>query len=182
MHLPRGYRRSCRVVSARIQSFRLLRLSPAGICISATTTNESAAGFLAGLQRPERHRALPTAARTGDARAAVFTDRHRPSWYRRSHAGFPQRRHHRWRHRFRFDVPNNTTNEAAARANRRRARWWLIEVGSVATNRFRCRAVASSSRLEDAGNYITPLPKAEHEAAEWQAAMEALILVATRDQ
>jgi hypothetical protein len=33
--------------------------------------------------------------------------------------------------------------------------------------------------LEDAGNYITELPKAEHEAAEWQAAMEALILVAT---
>jgi hypothetical protein len=26
---------------------------------------------------------------------------------------------------------------------------------------------------------ITKLPKAEHEAAEWQAAMEALILVAT---
>jgi hypothetical protein len=34
--------------------------------------------------------------------------------------------------------------------------------------------------LEDAGNYITKLPKAEHEAAEWQAAMEALILVAER--
>jgi hypothetical protein len=33
--------------------------------------------------------------------------------------------------------------------------------------------------LEDAGNYITKLPKAEHEAKEWQAAMEALILVAT---
>ena len=33
--------------------------------------------------------------------------------------------------------------------------------------------------LEDAGNYITKLPKAVHEAAEWQAAMEALILVAT---
>jgi hypothetical protein len=33
--------------------------------------------------------------------------------------------------------------------------------------------------LEDAGNYITKLPKAEHEAAEWQAAMESLILVAT---
>jgi len=28
-------------------------------------------------------------------------------------------------------------------------------------------------------NYITKLPKTEHEAAEWQAAMEALILVAT---
>jgi hypothetical protein len=32
--------------------------------------------------------------------------------------------------------------------------------------------------LEDAGTYITKLPKAEHEAKEWQAAMEALILVA----
>jgi len=34
--------------------------------------------------------------------------------------------------------------------------------------------------LEDAGNYITKLPKAEHSAPEWQAAMEALILAATR--
>jgi hypothetical protein len=33
--------------------------------------------------------------------------------------------------------------------------------------------------LQDAGTYITKLPKAVHEAAEWQAAMEALILVAT---
>jgi hypothetical protein len=33
--------------------------------------------------------------------------------------------------------------------------------------------------LEDAGNYIMKLPKAVHEAAEWQAAMESLILVAT---
>jgi hypothetical protein len=33
--------------------------------------------------------------------------------------------------------------------------------------------------LQDAGKYITKLPKAEHSAAEWQAAMEALILVAT---
>jgi hypothetical protein len=29
--------------------------------------------------------------------------------------------------------------------------------------------------LKDAGTYITTLPEAEHEAAEWQAAMEALI-------
>ena len=34
--------------------------------------------------------------------------------------------------------------------------------------------------LEDAGNYITKLPKAEHEVPEWQAAMQALILVATK--
>ena len=32
--------------------------------------------------------------------------------------------------------------------------------------------------LRDAGNYITKLPNAEHAAPEWQAAMEALILVA----
>jgi hypothetical protein len=32
--------------------------------------------------------------------------------------------------------------------------------------------------LEDAGNYITKLPRAVHDAEEWQAAMEALLLVA----
>jgi hypothetical protein len=32
--------------------------------------------------------------------------------------------------------------------------------------------------LQGAGNYIAKLPKAEHEAAEWQAARHALILVA----
>jgi hypothetical protein len=33
--------------------------------------------------------------------------------------------------------------------------------------------------LKDAGTYITKLPKAEHQAPEWQAAIQALILVAT---
>jgi hypothetical protein len=33
--------------------------------------------------------------------------------------------------------------------------------------------------LKDAGTYITKLPKTEHEAPEWQAAMRTLILVAT---
>ena len=32
--------------------------------------------------------------------------------------------------------------------------------------------------LRDAALYITKLPKAEHDAGEWQAAMEALLLVA----
>ena len=32
--------------------------------------------------------------------------------------------------------------------------------------------------LKEAASYIMDLPKAEHEAPEWQAAMEALILVA----
>jgi hypothetical protein len=34
--------------------------------------------------------------------------------------------------------------------------------------------------LKDAGDYIVKLPKKEHMAPEWQDAMEALILVATR--
>jgi hypothetical protein len=32
--------------------------------------------------------------------------------------------------------------------------------------------------LRDAAEYVTNLPKVEHEAPEWQAAMEVLILVA----
>jgi hypothetical protein len=32
----------------------------------------------------------------------------------------------------------------------------------------------------DAAEYITELPKAEHDVEEWQAAMEALLLVAER--
>jgi hypothetical protein len=35
--------------------------------------------------------------------------------------------------------------------------------------------------LRDAANYITKLPKAEHEAEEWQAAMPALLLVAEQN-
>ena len=32
--------------------------------------------------------------------------------------------------------------------------------------------------LRDAAEYITALPKAEHDAADWQVAMETLLLVA----
>jgi hypothetical protein len=35
--------------------------------------------------------------------------------------------------------------------------------------------------LRDAAEYITELPKAEHDADEWQAAMQALLLVAEQD-
>ena len=35
--------------------------------------------------------------------------------------------------------------------------------------------------LRDAAEYITELPKAEHDAADWQVAMETLLLVAERD-
>jgi hypothetical protein len=35
--------------------------------------------------------------------------------------------------------------------------------------------------LRDAARYITKLPKAEHDAEEWQAAMAALLLVAEHD-
>jgi hypothetical protein len=35
--------------------------------------------------------------------------------------------------------------------------------------------------LRDAPLYITKLPRAEHDAEEWQAAMQALLLVAEHD-
>jgi hypothetical protein len=35
--------------------------------------------------------------------------------------------------------------------------------------------------LRDAADYIIALPKTEHDAPEWQAAMEALILVAEKN-
>ena len=35
--------------------------------------------------------------------------------------------------------------------------------------------------LRDAAEYITELAKAEHDAVEWQAAKEALLLVAEHD-
>jgi hypothetical protein len=35
--------------------------------------------------------------------------------------------------------------------------------------------------LRDAATYITELPKAEHDADKWQAAMQTLLLVAERD-
>ena len=35
--------------------------------------------------------------------------------------------------------------------------------------------------LRDAAEYIAALPKAEHDAADWQVAMETLLLVAERD-
>ena len=36
-------------------------------------------------------------------------------------------------------------------------------------------------KLRDAAEYISALPKAEHDAADWQVAMETLLLVAERD-
>jgi hypothetical protein len=36
--------------------------------------------------------------------------------------------------------------------------------------------------LRDAAEYITELPKAEHDADEWQGAMQALLLVAEHDE
>jgi len=50
---------------------------------------------------------------------------------------------------------------------------------AAAFRRSDSAASRAPATLEDAGNYITKLPKAEHGAQEWQAATEALILVAT---
>jgi hypothetical protein len=45
-----------------------------------------------------------------------------------------------------------------------------------------CRSIELPTKnlitLRDAALYITKLPKAEHDTPEWQAAMEALLLVA----
>jgi hypothetical protein len=40
---------------------------------------------------------------------------------------------------------------------------------------------AHAQDTAEAAAYITELPKAEHDAAEWQTAMETLLLVAERD-
>ena len=49
---------------------------------------------------------------------------------------------------------------------------------------FRSNRIAGRKKLvtlRDAALYITKLPKAEHDAVEWLAAMEALLLVAEHD-
>ena len=49
---------------------------------------------------------------------------------------------------------------------------------------FRSNQIAGRKKLvtlRDAALYITKLPKAEHDAEEWLAAMEALLLVAETD-
>jgi hypothetical protein len=51
----------------------------------------------------------------------------------------------------------------------------------LSTTRFPCRAVASSRRYGMTAEFITKLPKAEHDAEEWQAALAALLLVAEHD-
>jgi hypothetical protein len=63
-----------------------------------------------------------------------------------------------------------------------RLRWLgLIAAGNESSkNPSHCPGGRQLVALEDAGRYITKLPKAEHEAEEWQAAIEALMLVARR--
>ena len=45
------------------------------------------------------------------------------------------------------------------------------------TSRSRCRTGRKLVVLRDAASYITALPKKEADAPEWQAAIEALMLV-----
>ena len=51
----------------------------------------------------------------------------------------------------------------------------------VATALFELPKGKKLVTLRDAALYITKLPKAEHDAVEWLAAMEALLLVAEHD-
>jgi hypothetical protein len=57
------------------------------------------------------------------------------------------------------------------------------KVGVVGSAVFRSDHTAGRARaaLRDAAQYIMKLPMAEHDAEEWQAAMEALLLVADHD-
>jgi hypothetical protein len=57
--------------------------------------------------------------------------------------------------------------------------WALTAARGIPVRSATARRGRELVTLEDAGRYLTKLPKPEHEAAEWQAAMEALILVAT---
>ena len=57
-------------------------------------------------------------------------------------------------------------------------RKWLIAAGNMFEDPIPLPRGRQLVTLEDAGDYITKPPKAEHEASEWQAATEALLLVA----
>jgi len=62
-------------------------------------------------------------------------------------------------------------------------RWsWSISARWAGTrsspNQSHCPKGKPLVTLRDAANYITKLSKAEHQTGEWQAAMEALLLVA----
>ena len=50
-------------------------------------------------------------------------------------------------------------------------------MGSQVCRSHRITGSKNLITLRDAALYITKLPKAEHDAEEWQAAMEALLLV-----
>jgi hypothetical protein len=60
-------------------------------------------------------------------------------------------------------------------AREKNPRWWKWTFDDLIPLPRGCQLVT----MQDAGNYITNLPKAEQESPEWQAAMQALILVTT---
>src|SRR5580700_2380060 len=63
----------------------------------------------------------------------------------------------------------------------RARRCWLTAAGNeLLTNRSWLPDGRELVTLKDAGNYITKLSKAEHEAPEWLTAAQALLLVAER--
>src|SRR5260370_40592138 len=76
---------------------------------------------------------------------------------------------------------SNPANGASFFASRRPGRGGPSSLTMISPRSMARRRGRRLVTLEDAGTYITKLPKAEHEAKEWQAAMEALILVAELD-
>jgi hypothetical protein len=59
--------------------------------------------------------------------------------------------------------------------------WYIRVVGSKVFRSNHIAGPETVAHLRDAALYITKLPKAEHDAEEWQAAMQALLLVAEHD-
>jgi hypothetical protein len=56
----------------------------------------------------------------------------------------------------------------------RRRRWPVLAASTIP---FPCPARSPTRHLKDAANYIQKLSKAEQDLEEWQAAVEALLLV-----
>jgi hypothetical protein len=67
----------------------------------------------------------------------------------------------------------------AAEASEVKRGEWQTEAGG-GLSKIRSRFGRKLVTLRDAGEYIAALPKAQHDAPEWQAAMEALMLVVER--
>src|SRR5258708_33785738 len=96
----------------------------------------------------------------------------RPARPERSRSALPLRQLSRFCHLINSDIVFGTHRELISSRNAPKA--WKRPFDEPIPLPRRRQLVT----LEDAGKFITKLPKAEHDAEEWLAAMEALLLVA----